>query len=155
MKKTASAKIIFVFFLALIAQGCSTFQISSIDFGWPVEEVLNIDAGGTIQSNRYSFSFSVSQLFLEEKLSADYGKVDKMRVLRNLEGYYFITAQSFKNVYVFYINEGKLILANKITVNEKGLTTPAMNQRSPYIELVDGSNPPLLLTAKGIKGDSK
>ena len=55
-----------------------------------------------------------------------------------MNGYYFITANKFKNVYVFKADDGELVLENKILISESGMETPAMNQRKPFVELIDG-----------------
>jgi hypothetical protein len=75
-------------------------------------------------------------------------------MIRDNQGFYFLTSTNFKNVYVFKADEGKLVQENKIFISEFGLQTPAFNQRDPYIELVDGTNK-MNLTYKGIEGGSK
>jgi hypothetical protein len=75
-------------------------------------------------------------------------------MIRDNQGFYFLTASNFKNVYVFKADEGKLVQENKIFISEFGLLAPAFNQRDPYIELVDGTNK-MNLTHKGIEGGSK
>jgi hypothetical protein len=73
-----------------------------------------------------------------------------------MKGYYFITASKFKNVYVFGQIEGGLKLTNKILVSQDGLENPAFNQRPPYIQLLNGENPPVSLTKEGIlEGENK
>ena len=66
-----------------------------------------------------------------------------------MNGCYFITSEQFKNVYVFEADDGALVLENKIQVSETGLKNPALNQREPYVELIDGTEK-LLLTNDGI-----
>jgi hypothetical protein len=61
-----------------------------------------------------------------------------LRLLRNEEGYYFMTGPKFKHVYVFEPGASELVLQSKILVSEAGLKTPALNQRSPHVEVVDG-----------------
>ena len=46
-------------------------------------------------------------------------------------------------------DDGALVLENKIQVSETGLKNPALNQREPYVELIDGTEK-LLLTNDGI-----
>ena len=62
-----------------------------------------------------------------------------------------MTAPKFKNVYVFASGEGKLTLASKIMVSEKGLTSPAFNQGAPYIHLLNGKEKTILLSKDGIQ----
>jgi hypothetical protein len=48
-----------------------------------------------------------------------------------------MTSTDFKNVYVFSVQKNAFSLKNKIPVKETGLSNPAFNQRSPFIELLD------------------
>lgn len=126
----------FVFFVISLIAGCSTLTLKPAEFSWPIESVLKIDKDGTVNEDRYSVSFNTKALFFEEtKDSMAYAGKD-LRVIRNMEGYYFITSQNFKNVYVFASAEGSLKLENKITISEIGMKNPVFNQRTPYIELV-------------------
>ncbi len=43
-----------------------------------------------------------------------------------------------------------MALENKILIDKNGLTSPAMNQKNPYIEIIDG-NKKYLLNKDGIK----
>jgi hypothetical protein len=73
-----------------------------------------------------------------------------------VKGFYYITASQFKNVYVFEQTVGGLNLKNKILVAQNGLTEPALNQRVPYVQLINGKNPALLLTEEGVfEGEKK
>jgi hypothetical protein len=76
----------------------------------------------------------------------------EIRLIRDYQGYYYMTANEFKNVYVFQAEEGKLILENKIAISESGIVKPAFNQRNTYIELIDANNKILSLTHQGIEG---
>ncbi len=103
-----------------------------------------------VQDERYSFSLNVKELlFAETQDSVNITNVT-LRMIRDVKGYYFITAAKFKNVYVFEHIEGGLKLANKILVAQNGLDTPAFNQRAPYIQLMNEQNPPVMLTKEGI-----
>jgi hypothetical protein len=77
-------------------------------------------------------------------------------MIRDMKGYYFITASQFKNVYVFEQTEGGLKLKNRILVAQNGLSEPALNQRVPFIQVVNGKNPAVLLTEDGVfEGEKK
>jgi hypothetical protein len=65
-----------------------------------------------------------------------------------------MTAANFKNVYVFTVTKNAFSLENKIQINETGLSNPAFNQRSPFIELVDEGKI-FKLTSEGIEGAVK
>ncbi len=80
----------------------------------------------------------------------------KVRILRNDEGYYFMTAQGFKNVYVFSPDVNGLSKESIIMVSETGLRNPALNLRPPYVELLDNDGFRRLLTHSDIaEGNSK
>jgi hypothetical protein len=77
-------------------------------------------------------------------------------MIRDVKGFYFITASKFKNVYVFEQTEGGLKLNNKILVAPDGLNEPFFNQQVPFIQLVNGQNQSLLLTKDGVfEGEKK
>jgi hypothetical protein len=142
-----------IFFLA----GCSSLMLKPADFAWPLESgPLNVDSQGNVQSERYSFSLNVKALlFAEKQDSVNISKVN-VRIIRNVKGFYFITGLQFKNVYVFEPIAGGLKLKNKILVSQNGLDNLALNQRSPFIEVVSGKNPGILLTEDGeIEGEKK
>jgi hypothetical protein len=139
-----------------ILAGCSSLTLKPCDFSWPIESSLNVDSQGLVQSERYSFSLNVKELlFAETQDSVNVSKVT-LRMIRDAHGYYFVTASQFKNVYVFEQIEGGLKLKNKILVAQDGLSEPAFNRRMPYIQIVNGQNPAVLLTVDGVfEGEKK
>ncbi len=145
-----------IFLSFFILAGCSSLTLKPGDFAWPVESLLNIDSQGNVQSERYSFSLNVKELlFAETRDSVNVSKIT-LRMIRDVKGFYFITAAQFQNVYVFDQVEGGLKLKNKILVAQNGLSEPAFNQRVPYIQLMNGQNPTILLTEDGVfEGEKK
>lgn len=129
---------------------CSSLRIDSVDFGWPVESVLTVTDANMIEEGRYMVTCSVSKLATEEFQDSTALRGAKLRLLRNNEGYYFLTGPRFKNVYVFTPGAGTLALNSRIEVSKMGLKNPALNQRSPYVELLDGDTPVKLLTSDDI-----
>jgi hypothetical protein len=125
----------FILFFYFIS-GCSSLTISPVDFSWPVERVLKIDAIGSINEERYSFSIFILPIFLEERGPDFTIKEEEVRVIRDMKGYYYFVAESFNHVYVFELKDGELSLFSKILVSENGMVNPAFNQRQPYIELL-------------------
>ena len=142
--------------LSFILTGCSSLTLKPGDFAWPIESVLSIDDQGNVQTRLYSFSFNVKELlFAETQDSVHVSKVS-LRMIRDVKGFYFITASKFKNVYVFEQTEGGLKLKNRILVEQNGLSEPALNQRVPFIQVVNGKNPAVLLTEDGVfEGEKK
>jgi hypothetical protein len=141
-------------FLILIGTACTTLTLQPADFSWPVESVIKVDDQGSVTEDRYSTDFSTVGLFYEEFQDSMAYKGKDIHLIRNNGGDYFITGKEFKNVYVFKASEGTLVLEKKIFISEFGLKDPAFNQRSPYIELLDGDHK-INLTNEGIEGDSK
>ena len=146
--------IIFSISIILITAACSVLSLQPADFSWPVESALKIDDKGNVTEDRYSTDFNTIGLFFEEFQDSMSYKGKEIRLIRSNWGDYFITGKKFKNVYVFKASEGTLVLENKIFISEFGLNEPAFNQRSPYIELLDGDYK-INLTSEGIEGGSK
>jgi hypothetical protein len=150
----------FLFFAILfIAGGCAPLTLRPADFSWPVDVVVKPDSMGTVQLTRYQISFTVKALLFEELKDSIKVTQHVFHIIRDKKGYYFITAKDFKNVYVFAQEEGSLELEKKIFISEKSLRAPAMNQKPPFIQLVneaDENESPIMLSESGIqKGGSK
>ena len=140
--------------LFIITAACSVLTLQPANFSWPIESVLPVDDNGKVAEDRYSIEVNTVGLFFEEFQDSLSYKGKEIRMIRDNQGFYFLTASNFKNVYVFKVDEGKLELEEKIFISEFGLQTPAFNQRDPYIELVDGTYK-MNLTYKGTEGGSK
>jgi len=140
--------------LILFIAACSVLTLQPANFAWPLESILPVDDNGKVTEDRYSVEVNTVGLFFEEFQDSLSYKGKEIRMIRDNQGFYFMTASNFKNVYVFKADEGKLVQENKIFISEFGLQTPAFNQRDPYVELVDGTNK-MNLTYKGIEGGSK
>jgi hypothetical protein len=150
MKQLLVLSLVLLSFIA----ACSVLTLQPANFSWPLESVLPIDEKGNVTEDRYSIEFNTAGLYFEEFQDSLAYKGKELRLIRDNQGLYFITAAKFKYVYIFRADEGKMVLNNKIFISEFGLQTPAFNQRNPYIELVDGSNK-MNLTSKGIEGGAK
>lgn len=150
------AAFLLLLFGALVLSGCSTLVLRPGDFAWPIESVLKVNEDGIIEDNQYYFSLNVKDLLFSEVQDSSNVSNTTVRIIRNTEGYYFITAENFKNVYVFEQIEGGLGLINKILIKDEGIEKPAFNQRPPYVQLLNGQNPSILLTKDGIvEGENK
>ncbi|HUI31639.1 MAG TPA: hypothetical protein VLX91_15630 [Candidatus Acidoferrales bacterium] len=139
---------------SLLAAGCSSLTLESANFSWPIENELKVDAGGMIQEDRYRISFNVKPLLYEETNDSVNVSGRLIDIIRDVQGYYYLTGPQFKNVYVFRQAEGCLVLENKIAVSEDGLLSPGFNQRTLFIELVDGRDKPIMLTKDGGKKEN-
>jgi hypothetical protein len=133
--------------------GCAQITLEPSDLAWPIESVLEIDEDGFIKEERYSLSTNVISLFAAEKNDSSSYLNESVRIIRDSKGYYFLTANEFKNVYVFNVDDGKFIQINKILISEFGLDLPAFNQRKPNIEVLDGEQHIVFINSDGIKGE--
>ena len=131
--------IIALFVIPLFA-ACSSLVVKPVNYGWPIENVLTTDGNGMVEEKRHSISFNAAAILKHE--FGDSTNVDskEIRIIRNNEGYYIITAQGFNNVYLFAQGAGLLNLEKKYLLSEVGLKSPIMNQRNTYIELIDGES---------------
>ena len=146
--------IILVLFLTGTFTACSVLTLAPANFAWPIESVLKVNDEGEVNEDRYSFSFDAKGLYYEE-FEDSLAYLDReLRIIRDVQGYYFITGAMFKNVYVFRAYEGAMVLNNKILGSESGFQNPVFNQRTPQIELIDGEKI-LKLTHQGIEGNNK
>lgn len=148
--KTLALIIVTTFFLA----SCSTLMLSPAEFGWPIESVLKVDDNGIVKEDRYSLSFNTKPLFFEETQDSMSFAGKSIHLIRNVEGYYFMTSANFKNIYVFTVEKNAFALKDKFLIIEAGLKNPALNQRPPFIELIDDGNT-YKLTSEGIEGETK
>jgi hypothetical protein len=143
-------RICFVPAALVVISSCSSLKIDRVDFGWPVESVVTVNTANKIEDLRYSVSAWVGGLAQEEFQDSTALRGAKLRLLRSSEGYYFLTGPKFKHIYVFSPGPSSLALNKAIPVSEGGLRNPALNQRPPYVELLDGDNVHLLLTSDDI-----
>ena len=142
-------KIAFPIALLFVA-GCTSLTLAPSDFSWPVESELTADRNGMVREDRYHLSFSIKPLFFEELQDSIKVEGKTIRIIRDNQGYYFITGPRFKNVYVFEHKSAGLSQAAKISVSESGMASPGFNQRPPYIQLINGREKPVLLTRGGV-----
>ncbi len=148
------SKIILIAITATVFAACSSLKLSPAEFGWPIESVLKVDDKGFAKEDRYSLSYNTKAMFFEETKDSMSYKGKSIRLIRNMEGFYFMTSTDFKNVYVFSVDKNEFSLENKIQINETGLKNPAFNQKFPFIELLDEGNT-FKLTSEGIDGGTK
>ena len=142
-------KYFFIPLLIFITAACSSLVLKPADFSWPIENALKVDNKGFVEEQRYAFTLKVKSLFFEEFADSTNFSGKEIRIIRDKLGYVYMTGKNFKNVYVFMPTEGGMKLEEKIMVTEKGLVSPAFNQKSPNIELLDSPNK-YLLNNKGI-----
>lgn len=141
MKYSTTLFIAISFGALLLFTGCKqSMIISDVNYSQPIETVLIPDKNGVVQDVQHGLQFNVLPLQYAELQDTSSVKIDEVRMIRGQEGYYYITATDFKHVYVMTPEKNKLVLEKKLKVNEQGLSEPAFNQRSSYIELLNRGN---------------
>lgn len=139
-----------VILIVIFISGCAAIILHPADFSWPIENAIKVNEKGFIKEDRYTFSVNVKPIFYEEFKDSNLAFGKEIRIIRSQAGYYFLTASKFKNVYVLIPVEGGMKLVKKINISEnEELIQPAFNQKSPNIELIDGTKK-YLLNHKGI-----
>jgi len=131
MKKTA-----FLWLVAILAlPGCASVTLKPVDFSWSFESVLTTDAAGVATGEPKTIVFNAHELFLAETKAATTGADKVVRVIRDVEGYYYMTSPGFKHVYIFEGADGELTLEKKVLISEEGMEKPFFNRRELGIEL--------------------
>ena len=145
--------------IILVLTGCGGLALRPAEFAWPFESVFKVDSKGIAKEEeepaRYFVKFNAKPLLFEETGDSVHVVDRAFRVIRDGQGYYYVTGKDFKNVYVFNSAEGALTLQTKILVSEKGLESPAFNQRPPHVQLLNGKDAPKMLDKDGIKEGGK
>lgn len=145
----------FIVAAALSLFGCSSLVLQPANFSWPVESILKADAKGVVSENRFAVTFSIAELITTELGETQSPAGATIRLIRDHEGFYYVTAPQFKNVYVFAVCDGALKQHRKIEIGESAMSDPKFNQRDTYIELINGSAK-IAVTKDGImEGDTK
>lgn len=148
MKKTPFLLLI----VTLLAGACSkALVVRNVDYSQSIETVLTPDETGQVTDVRHGISFNVLALQYEEQRDSSTVNIDKLRLIRNNDGFYFITAQGFKHVYIMEPKRGSFKLKKKVLVSDQGLLSPAFNSRASYIQLLDTATSQVYnLNQKGI-----
>ncbi|MDX1671961.1 MAG: hypothetical protein R3211_06440, partial [Balneolaceae bacterium] len=139
--------------VSLMFIGCKqSLVISQVDYAQPIETVLQPDDNGMVHDVRQGIKFNVLPLQQAETGNSSSVTITEIRMIRGKEGFYYVTAPGFKNVYVMAPGKGRLSLENKIMISENGIGKPAFNQREPYILLLNReTNETYTLNANGIQ----
>ncbi|KUG26814.1 hypothetical protein ASZ90_003330 [hydrocarbon metagenome] len=143
-------KIIFIVMLMFFLASCSSMKLEPANFAWPIESVITTDNSGNVFIERFTTEFNASNLFRAEFGETTEIANKELRVIRDQLGYYVMTSPGFMNVYVFEVDNGALVQVNKIFISKEGVVNPALNQRSPNIELIS-NGVSYLIDSKGLK----
>ncbi len=140
--------------MTLALSGCASVTIKPVDFSWSFESVLTANSAGIVSGEPKTIAFDAGVLFRAETGNQDTAAGRTVRVIRDREGYYFVTSPGFKHVYVFCSSRGKLTLRKKVLIAAAGMEKPFFNRRERGIEL--GANGQVyLLNRKGIVSGGK
>ncbi|MEO1023579.1 MAG: hypothetical protein AAFW89_13625 [Bacteroidota bacterium] len=143
--------------LGIVLQGCTqSFTLKDVDYTQHLESVLEPEADGTVVDIRHGIQFNVLPLQFEELGDSSQVTIREIRVIRDSDGWYYLTAGSFRHVYVMEPQRRALKLRRKVKVSDSGLIEPAFNARVPYVVLLDHSlSGQLVVTPNGIKQKEK
>lgn len=133
---------------SLALSGCA-LTLKPVDYSWSYESVLSAGPDGFVRGEPKTIVFNAQELFRAETGQAGPIEGKTVRIIRNDQGYYFVTSPGFRHVYIFGGADGALKLWNKLLVDEKGLEKPFFNRRERGIELV-ANDKVLLLNKDGI-----
>jgi hypothetical protein len=153
MKSTSSLHLVLLASILLLLSACgSSVSIQNVDFAQPLEEQLRPNVQGEVIGERSGLSFNVQPMLENEGLTLDEFGGTPVNVIQNHQGYYFVTAAGFRNVYVMETKENELKSTEIIKVSDERLQNPALNQRNPFIQLVD-EDMAVNLTKDGVNTD--
>lgn len=153
MKRVNQVASLVLLCIAVVFTGCKqSLVISEVDYSQPVEAVLEADDNGTVEDVQQGLKFNVLPLQYAETGDTTSVTVDEIRLIRGMEGYYYITASNFKHVYVMSPDKSSLKLEKQIAISEEGISEPAFNQRDPYVQLLNRSTGEVyVLTEEGVQ----
>lgn len=141
----------------LLGTACTTFVVKDVNYSHQIESVLTPDQEGEVSDVRHGITFNV-QPFVDQEFGEEDStyQIEEIRMIRNAKGFYFITADQFKHVYVMKPGSGSLKLKSKIKVSESPITNPAFNMRDGYVQLVKTqTNEVVALTEDGLQNEKE
>lgn len=150
-------RLLFILSVVLVATACKpAFEVTNVDYSQQLETVLQPGADGMVEDTRHGIRFNILPFQYKEFKDSSSVQVEQVRLIRNAAGYYFITANNFKNVYVMEPEENKLVQKKTIEITGDSFSNPAFNLRSPYVQLVFEDSPYVYhLTQDGIQSVEK
>ncbi|WP_138429630.1 hypothetical protein [Fodinibius saliphilus] len=138
MKSTIYSYVVSVVLSATLFMGCKpTMVIKKVDYSQSIESVLTPDENGLVKDVEHGLTFNIKPLQYAETQDSSKVTTKQIRYIRGQEGYYYITAPNYKNVYVMNPEKGKLTLKKKLSISENGIEKPALNQRASYVQLLN------------------
>lgn len=118
--------------------GCKqSLVISKVDYSQPIESVLTPDEDGMVEDVKQGLKFNILPIQFKETQDTSSVTTSEIRYIRGSKGYYYLTAPTYKNVYMMSSEEGELKVQETFPLKEPGIDKPAFNQREGYVQLVN------------------
>lgn len=118
--------------------GCKqSLVISKVDYSQPIESVLTPDEDGMVEDVKQGLKFNILPIQFKETQDTSSVTTSEIRYIRGSKGYYYLTAPTYKNVYMMSSEEGELKVQEIFPLKEPGIDKPAFNQREGYVQLVN------------------
>lgn len=118
--------------------GCKqSMVISKVDYSQPIESVLTPNEDGMVEDVKHGIKFNILPIQFKETQDTSSVTTSEIRYIRGAKGYYYLTAPTYKNVYMMSSEEGELKLQETFPLKEPGIDKPAFNQRAGYVQLVN------------------
>lgn len=128
MKSYIQAAIFITMIATVLLAGCKqSMVISKVDYSQSIESVLQPDEDGTVKDVKHGLTFNIKPIQYAETQDTSSVTTNQVRYIRGQEGYYYITAPNYKNVYVMAPEKGKLVLKETLKTSEDGISKPAFN----------------------------
>jgi hypothetical protein len=125
----------FLIVFAMFISSCSSFKIENVTYGWSAEYIASPDDNGNFTVPKHSMVLNLTKVFQEEKITDPPSKFN-IHIIRDDEGYYFITSDKFIFVWVFESREKSLKLYDKLNLlDNKPLNDPKFNEQKPNVKL--------------------
>ncbi|MDR8390934.1 hypothetical protein NC796_07285 [Aliifodinibius sp. S!AR15-10] len=139
--------------MLLLFAGCKqSMVISDVNYSQPIETVLTPNENGVVEDVQHGLSFNILPLQYAETEDTSSVTTREVRMIRGKEGFYYITAAGYSNVYVMAPEKNQLKLKKKIKISEEGIEQPAFNQRDTYVQLLNReTEDTYMLTEEGVK----
>lgn len=139
--------------IVMLGTACKTFVVKNVNYSHQIESVLTPDENGIVNDVRHGITFNITPFHKKEFGENDSThQIKEIRLIRNADGFYFITANQFKNVYVMEPGNASLKLKKKIKVSEERISEPAFNMRDGVVQLVKvETNEIVSMNQNGIK----
>ncbi|MCH8485791.1 MAG: hypothetical protein LAT75_02930 [Candidatus Cyclonatronum sp.] len=116
----------------------SKLVIQNVDFANPIEMVMPADAQANVSDTRTGLSFNLNAILEKEGITPADFESTAVRMIRNTDGLFFLTAPGFRHVFILESGQRELKESQVVSIPGERLQNPAFNQRSPLIQLVDG-----------------